>query len=225
LAEKKVNQAYGGRTPNVVALAMNEFDTDAMADIKEHTQDFQTRYSPGIVCRDAGPMVEAVFGARACQRGSTFYTVSTRYERGLIIWNSRGDPATGQKTAIGATEIQAAFEKMRAAETSLVACGVKNTSRVSVLVTVYPDTGFIVADGRTTFLVDPSKTGFFVLPPGDDVSTPIGPQPKCNFDHKPADKEQNRPYPTWAVFSALVFASLAAVVAGAGVIFKTPAAL
>ena len=168
------------------------------------------------MCADSNirPTIEAVFGSDACQRGSAFYTTSTRYERGLLVSSARGDPATGSSIVLTPDQIRQAFSYLRAAETALVSCEITNTGRLALKVTIYPDPGFVVADNQGTFVLDPSKTRKVLLRPGQDISPPRGQQPTCSWDRNIADKEYKQPYPREFFAAAVAFAAIAAVVAG-----------
>ena len=206
-----VNDAYQNQTPAVVKYAMDEFDSDAKLDLDLDTQDFQTRYAPEAVCATAEATVDQLYGIGACTRGSVFFTTSTRYERGLISWNQRGDPATGAPIAINVAALKVAFSRMRSAETALVRCVVKNNSHVTLTVKgVDPGPGFVVANAASPIILPPGAERGIDIEPGPDVAPALGTLPTFAFDFDPADQELNKPYPTWAVVLAAVLALLSA---------------
>jgi hypothetical protein len=211
-----VNEAYAGRPPKAVSLAVAEFDTDASSDLAHGTQDYQRRHAPEPLCADehVRPFVLDVFGPSGCESDSPFFTETERYERGLFWWAAFGDPAIGTPLPLTKPQFETAFQAMRAAETALVACTVSNEGKVAARIKVSPDSGMVPIDGQLESVLDPGATRAFLLKPAPGLAGPIGNLPRCAFDRSVADKELNKPYPRLQLAIAVFAAVSAAVTAG-----------
>jgi hypothetical protein len=184
-----VRKKYKNRVPRAVVIAYEDFNRGTRVDLDNDTQDYQTRYSPDATCAEAKAQVIAVYGQDACTAGSQFYKLSTQYERALLVWNGRGDPATSYDIALNADELRHATAVLRAAEAKIVACVVKSQDARPINVTVSPNSGFRVY-GEKTFTLDPGRERRVLIAPEKGIAAAIG-EPGCTLEYDLAAQAKN----------------------------------
>ena len=185
-----VRKLYHDEVPRVVELAVRDFDQGTNVDLVNDTQDYQTRYSPAFTCGENRSDVVALYGPGACTGGSRFYSVSTQYERGLIVFNGRGDPATSADISLPPADLRIAARFMRAAESELVACTIVSKETRPINVSVSPASGYRV-EGEKSFTLEPKGQRRVVLRPDETAGGAAIGQAGCTIDYDLASSVKN----------------------------------
>ncbi|MET9627154.1 hypothetical protein ABZX92_06795 [Lentzea sp. NPDC006480] len=200
-----VRKAYQDEVPRAVELAVKDFNQGATTDLLNDTQDYQTRYSPEVTCEEVKASVVAVYGDDACQNGSRFYQVSTQYERGLMIINSRGDPATSYTITLNGADLTRAIGVLRKAARDLVACVVKSTSDRPLTAEVSPASGYTV-QGDKKFTLQPKGVRRVIIQPDEGTGGAAIGVAGCTVDYDLASQAKNPAIPRTFITIAGVLA-------------------
>ncbi|HEX8870192.1 MAG TPA: hypothetical protein VF821_31305 [Lentzea sp.] len=200
-----IRKAYQDEVPRAVELAVKDFNQGATTDLVNDTQDYQTRYSPQITCEEVRASVVAVYGEDACRDGSRFYQVSTQYERGLMIINGRGDPATSHNISLNGADLTRAIGVLRKAAQDLVACVVTSTSDRPINAEVSPASGYTV-QGDKKFTLQPKGTRRVIIKPDEGTGGAAIGAAGCTVDYDLASQAKNPAIPRTFIAIAGVLA-------------------
>jgi hypothetical protein len=204
-----IKAKYAGQVPTVVREAVQNFNRGARIDLHENTQDYQTEYSQSIVCEEAREAVIAAYGGQACHPGSKYYTTSQAYDRALLVYDVRGDPATAQPIGLTPAGLKRAIVILGVAERDLTICRVVNHADIAVNVDLSPAAGYDVEDRHLT--LDPKKSQEEILSPRGGIAGADRGPADCTPDFNPAEKEQHKPisHTTVAVAGGFAFGAAA----------------